>query len=1135
MSDSPYIPANALSGRADTLGSAEGNDELSLVSFEEIARMRATMDSSPLGIAFIDATGNTTFINAQWGNICGRPVAELIGSLAFNNSIRDEVESQRANAEASAALDTKGHWSGRFEVARPDGSTRVVRNWVSKIEGLQTSYVSILEDITETVNAFGDADHLRALLSGTADIALIFDSDGRLEYANSAARRILEIRESNYSELTRLDSAAILRLTPESVERYQSEIAPSVLEFGRWSGETTYYNSSGEIVTAVTDASKHVSEGGQVFYTVTSHDVSNYKALTERLEHQETWFRTIVAQSADAIFVTRRPDGIIYASPKAEELLGIPLEEIIGTKLRHKVHPDDIAGLPHGSQNVAAIQRPYVDYPIRVLNADGNYRFCEATAVNFGADIGNGASMITIKDISRRRLLEEMVQSESRRFTEIVQNLSDGVTILDSRGSIRYQSAQAKQLFGGESSGTFVESVAGAIHEDDRSRVLGRIESALFADVLRGDSWEGSLEFRVLGTDNNWRYCETKFTDLRHELAVAGVVLTTRDITDRRRSETLLHEQAEFLRLVASSAPISAVLAALCDLVEETFVGAKAAVMRVSEERLSFAGGPRMPAEFVDAMQSVPLGAGGGLCGIAVETGEPVYSLDVATDGRLEGCRDLLLRNGFKSVWSTPVSSSDEDAIIASIAVFWHELHEVTLDEVAAMETLIALCSIAVDRKEYETRLTHQAHHDSLTGLPNRSLFTELLSIATARASRGNTVNAVMFIDLDRFKEVNDSLGHDAGDELLINVASRLRECSRASDTIARFGGDEFVVLCEDLDPESASGVISELAERLLASIDQPMVIKGQSLRVSASVGVAINGGNAKAAGMLRDADAAMYKAKKNGKARFEVFGDELRSSALHRLEMESGLRNAPVNGELVLEYQPVINLVTGSIEGVEALVRWLHPTQGMLQPASFIEIAEETGAISEVGNFVLREACSQLGRWIMDGDVSANFTVSVNVSARQFEGSDLIEVVRQSLALSGLIPSQLVIEITEGTLMEPASIEALRALHDLGVQVAIDDFGTGYSSLYYLKRFPVDIVKIDRSFVDGLGHDPDDEAIVSAVLGLGHALGLLVVAEGVESELQMQALSALGCDSAQGFLISRPLPAGEIPSMMAN
>jgi len=247
---------------------------------------------------------------------------------------------------------------------------------------------------------------------------------------------------------------------------------------------------------------------------------------------------------------------------------------------------------------------------------------------------------------------------------------------------------------------------------------------------------------------------------------------------------------------------------------------------------------------------------------------------------------------------------------------------------------------------------------------------------------------------------------------------------------------------------------------------------------------------------------------------------------------MESGLRNAPMNGELVLEYQPVINLVTGLIEGAEALVRWLHPTKGMLQPASFIEIAEETGAISEVGNFVIREACSQLGRWIMDGDVSPNFTVSVNVSARQFEGSDLIEVVSQALALSGLTPSQLVLEITEGTLMEPASIDALRELHDLGVQVAIDDFGTGYSSLYYLKRFPVDIVKIDRSFVDGLGHDPDDEAIVSAVLGLGHALGLLVVAEGVENETQMQALSALGCDSAQGFLISRPLPASAIPSI---
>lgn len=1136
ISDPPQIPTNALSGRAHTFGGVEGPGPLAPEYFDELARLQAAMDTSPLGIAFIDESGSATFINRQWAEICGRPAHELLGVIAINNAISSETERMRVVAEVRDSISKTGNWSGRFRVTRPDGTFRTVRNWVSQVDGLQTSYVSILEDITDVLGAQGDADQLRSLLDGMSEIAFVYDDAGRLAYANSAARSRLGIHARDGEELAELDPVGALRLTPESLELYHSEVVPSVLKHGFWNGETSYYNTDSNVIHAVTDAVRNVGADGEVFYTVTSHDVSQFKVLTEQIQRQGEWFRMMVAQSVDAIFVVRPPHGIIFASPKAEQLLGLPMDEIIGSRLLEKVHPEDLAALPErlqgGDNNLLS---GFVDYPVRIQHSDGTYRSCEATGVNFEGDLGEDSSMITIREVTNRKLLEQMVQAESRRFTKIVQNLSDGVTILDTRGSIRYQSEQAKQIFGGDSSGTFIESIAGAIHEDDRSRVLERIKSSLFSRGVRGDSEDGPFDFRVLGTDDNWRYCETKLTDLRHEPAVAGVVLTTRDITERRRSETLVRGQAEFLRLVASSAPIGTVLAALCDLAEETLVGAKAAVMRVKDARLSFAGGPRMPAEFVNAMQSVPLGVGGGLCGMAVEAGEPVHSFDVVSDGRLAECRDLLLRNGFKSVWSTPVSGSDDDGIIASIAVFWHEPHEVTPDEVAFMETLIALCSIAVDRKEYETRLTHQAHHDSLTGLPNRSLFTELLSIATGRASRGNTVNAVMFIDLNRFKEVNDSLGHDAGDELLINVASRLRECSRASDTVARFGGDEFVVLCEDLDPESASGLVADLAERLLASIDQPMVIKGQLLRVSASVGISVSRGSSTASGMLRDADAAMYKAKKNGKARFEVFGDELRSSSLRRLEMESGLRNAPLNGELVLEYQPVINLVTGSVEGVEALVRWLHPTQGMLQPASFIEIAEETGAISEVGNFVLSEACMQLGRWIMDGDVSTNFTVSVNVSARQFEGSDLIDIVRQSLALSGLIPSQLVLEITEGTLMEPASIEALRALHDLGVQVAIDDFGTGYSSLYYLKRFPVDIVKIDRSFVDGLGSDPDDEAIVSAVLGLGHALGLLVVAEGVESELQMQALKALGCDRAQGFLISRALSASEIPSMVTN
>jgi diguanylate cyclase (GGDEF)-like protein/PAS domain S-box-containing protein len=994
-SDSSHLLVNANSVRADTLGDvSRGHLALS----EDPALLGALLSASPLGIACITQNGELLYGNEKLSEIFGQELdSDNVFAVLTDATLGQELIIQ----DAFDAVSKTGQWFGNLRIERPDGSFCNVRNWVTSAAQASGNYVSIFEDLTSLDVASAQTDHLRSLLEESDALALVFDDKGTIQYANPTARRRLGLEGLTETELSLLNYLEVLRLTPESFELMIAEVIPALLNSGQWSGETSFVDLQEFIVQTVTDAHRNIGKNGQTFYTITVHDVTQLKNIAEKLRSQEIWFRTIVAQSADAVFVVRRSEGIIYASPRAEELLGIPLEEIIGTKLRQKIHPDDIEGLPHGSPSGPAIKRPYVDHPIRVLNADGNYRFCEGTAVNFDVDKSNSVAMITI-----------------------------------------------------------------------------------------------------------------------------------RDVTDRRRSETLLREQAGFLRLVASSAPISNVLAALCDLVEETFVGAKAAVMRVSDGRLSFAGGPRMPDEFVDAMQSVPLGVEGGLCGIAVEAGEPVYSFDVANDLRLAGCRDLLLRNGFKSVWSIPVSSSDEDAIIASIAVFWHELHEVTTEEVAFMATLCSLCSIAVDRKEYETRLSHQAHHDALTGLPNRSLFTELLSIATARASRGNTVNAVMFIDLDRFKEVNDSLGHDAGDELLINVASRLRECSRASDTIARFGGDEFVVLCQDLDPENASGVIAELAERLLASIDQPMMIKGQSLRVSASVGVSISGGNAKAAGMLRDADAAMYKAKKNGKARVEVFGDELRSSALNRLEMESGLRSASMNGELVLEYQPVINLVTGSVEGVEALVRWLHPTQGMLQPASFIEIAEETGAISEVGNFVIREACSQLGRWIMDGDVSPNFTVSVNVSARQFEGSDLIEVVSQALALSGLTPSQLVLEITEGTLMEPASIDALRELHDLGVQVAIDDFGTGYSSLYYLKRFPVDIVKIDRSFVDGLGHDPDDEAIVSAVLGLGHALGLLVVAEGVENETQMQALSALGCDSAQGFLISRPLPASAIPAL---
>jgi diguanylate cyclase (GGDEF)-like protein len=414
-------------------------------------------------------------------------------------------------------------------------------------------------------------------------------------------------------------------------------------------------------------------------------------------------------------------------------------------------------------------------------------------------------------------------------------------------------------------------------------------------------------------------------------------------------------------------------------------------------------------------------------------------------------------------------------------------------------------------------------------------LFVEFLTLALARRHRKHTSAAVLFLDLDRFKVVNDSLGHDAGDELMIKLGMRLCAAVRPADTVARFGGDEFTVLCDDLSSDDARRQAIDVAERLLEVIEAPIQLNGEDQHLSASIGIAIAGPGDTPETLLRDADAAMYQAKDRGKGRWELFDEEMRSSARMRLETENALHRALERDELRIYYQPIVELVGTTCSGAEALVRWQHPDRGLVAPDAFIDLAEETGLIVPIGAWVLEEACRQLMEWRDAGLVSPTFTMAVNLSARQLAQADLVERVAAALERTGAPPELVCLEITESVLMAETTIDAIDALRALGVRLSIDDFGTGYSSLGYLRRFPVDSVKVDRSFVDGLGTESEDSAIVAAVVGLGHALGLSVVAEGVETELQLAELGALGCDRAQGFWFARPQPADVFAAVVAN
>ena len=449
-------------------------------------------------------------------------------------------------------------------------------------------------------------------------------------------------------------------------------------------------------------------------------------------------------------------------------------------------------------------------------------------------------------------------------------------------------------------------------------------------------------------------------------------------------------------------------------------------------------------------------------------------------------------------------------------------------------ELLVRSMQYSIERKRYQVQLEHQANYDALTGLPNRTLLHDRLRQAVF-AQRNVRAIAVVFIDLDHFKVVNDSLGHSVGDELLKSMAERLRSVLRDGDTVARLGGDEFVLILNDQNNEE---VVFRAMQRITAKVNQPHSVEGKELYITCSAGISLHPQDGPDVDtLLKNADVAMYRAKEAGRNNFQFFTSEMNQLVNERLQMEQSLRRALERGEFLLHYQQKVDVKSGAVVGSEALLRWLHPEWGLVRPARFIPLAEETGLIVQIGEWVLREACRQNAAWLRDGLDPG--VVSVNLSARQFRQEGLVRVVSRILAESGLDPAALEMELTESMVMHnaEAAIATLQGLKSLGVTLSVDDFGTGYSSLAYLKDLPIGTLKIDRSFVRDItaSGEAGEGVIAQAIISLGHSLGLKVIAEGVESDAQLRFLAKHQCDEVQGFYYGEPVTADEFVKLLAK
>ena len=744
-------------------------------------------------------------------------------------------------------------------------------------------------------------------------------------------------------------------------------------------------------------------------------------------------------------------------------------------------------------------------------------------------------------DINDRHSAVNALAKSEERFRSLVQNSTDLITILEPDGTIRYQSPSAERILGYNPAELLGQNAFDYIHPEDREKVMETLALGIL-DAQRTVEIEfrfGRAEAESEGK-TGWVYLEAVGSNRLEDPSIKGLVVNSRDVTERQQQE-------ERLRLLERA------IAASSDGIVITDAAQDNALVYVNPSYEQITG--YTAGECIGRNSRFLLGKD-------------------RNQSELEELRSAIKEGRDCTV---ELRNYRKDGTL-----FWNELHvSPVYNDRGELTNFIGVQSDISDRKNAEEQLTHQAYHDSLTGLANRGLFMERLRLGAAKIRKQrDSLLAVLFVDLDRFKVVNDSLGHTVGDMLLIVIAMRLQACMRSEDTLARLGGDHYVVLLENI--QDAREAI-EIAEKIHNNLKEPFSLHGNELHVTVSIGIALSSTDYhRPADLLRDADLAMYRAKQMGRGCSVVFDKAMRDRSSALLQLENDLRRAidEVVGDssqssgaigkpklksssaksssaksssppaLWLAYQPIFSIATGSLAGFEALVRWNHPTLGSISPAEFIPVAEESGLIVPLGNWILQEACRQLRQWqlflvVYRGRTSLGsgtaiqepLTMSVNLSGKQFLQLDLLEQVDRALEQTGLDPSSLKLEITESVLIEntESAMEKLFSVRERGISLSLDDFGTGYSSFSYLHQFPCNTLKIDRSFINRIGTETKNTKIVQAIVTLAHTLDMDVVAEGVETAEQLAQLKALECDLAQGYFLAHPLNSSDARALIAK
>ena len=785
------------------------------------------------------------------------------------------------------------------------------------------------------------------------------------------------------------------------------------------------------------------------------------------LRSSEERFRALVQNSTDVISVVTEDGTIRYDSPGITSVLGYGTDERVGTSGFDYVHREHLALARSHLLALNGNPGAVRRMELRIRHRDGSWRWCEATVRNLLDDPAVRGLVVNVSDVTERHRAESI----QRQLAAIVESSTDAIIGNNLDGTVLSWNRAAEEMFGfptKEMIGTNIRVI------------VPRHRRGEMADLLRAvaDGDHARVVTQRLHHDGSVLDVSLSMSPVRDSSgAVVAAATIARDITaDVRAARALADREASFRLLFAANPQPMWV-----------YDSKTLRFLEVNDAAVRHYGFTREQFLEMDIMAIRPPAAGDRLRSTADEQ-----------------------REHRVGTWQHRLA----DGRIIDVEVTSHRL------EFAGRAAVLVAAQDVTDRNVLEAELRHQAFHDSLTGLSNRALFNDRVEHALGRRSeRGSAV--VLLLDLDEFKVINDSLGHAVGDDLLVAVARRLEKTVRAADTVSRLGGDEFAVLIEDCTVASAEGQ----AQRLLDALGEPFLLGSKEVNVTASIGIAQADGDTSTGELMRNADVAMYRAKSTSGGCYRVFEPAMHAAALRQMEVTASLRQAIDEEQFVLYYQPVAALRDGEIVGMEALVRWRHPEHGLVAPAEFIPALEDSGLIVTLGEWILHRAC-------LDAMTTSHspFRVNVNLSGRQLADPDIVEHVASALETTGLPPHRLMLEITESVLMQgfDNSARRLSELRTLGVGLAIDDFGTGYSSLSYLRTFPVDELKIDKSFIDALPHDDGAVPLLRTIVQLARSLSLLTVAEGVETQEQYSLLQGLGCDQVQGYYISRPRPVDE-------